>query len=323
MKSLSLASLFFLITIVVQAQMNWQLVDSVNATLPKNVELYGSSNPIDGKPNRSFYLKVKLKDKDLQFDVDTSLGRRLTPSEYYRRNNNPLLVVNGSFFNFDKSQNLNVVIKNKRVVAHNLKSVQRKIDGKSQKIDVYRSAIGINKKRMADVAWITTDSSSTKAYGTQQMDSIFNPVIGKRFETSRRDKKLWLRKNGFKQWKMSTAIGGGPVLVQEGKIKIYNEQEKMFDGKDGLTEKHPRTAMGYTADGYLIILVIEGRNPGIAEGASLLQEAKIFIELGCMEALNLDGGGSSCMLVNGKETIKPSDKGLQRPVPAVFMIKSK
>ena len=80
MKSLSLASLFFLITIVVQAQMNWQLVDSVNATLPKNVELYSSSNPIDGKPNRSFYLKVKLKDKDLRFDVDTSLGRRLTPS---------------------------------------------------------------------------------------------------------------------------------------------------------------------------------------------------------------------------------------------------
>jgi len=37
--------------------------------------------------------------------------------------------------------------------------------------------------------------------------------------------------------------------------------------------------------------------------------------------LNLDGGGSSCMLVNGKETIKPSDKEGQRAVPAVFIIK--
>jgi exopolysaccharide biosynthesis protein len=81
--------------------------------------------------------------------------------------------------------------------------------------------------------------------------------------------------------------------------------------------------MGYTTDGRLIILVIEGRFPGIAEGATLEQEAKLLLSLGCYEALNLDGGGSSCMLVNGKETIKPSDKEGQRPVPGVFMIRAK
>jgi exopolysaccharide biosynthesis protein len=47
-----------------------------------------------------------------------------------------------------------------------------------------------------------------------------------------------------------------------------------------------------------------------------------MVGLGCVEALNLDGGGSSCMLINGKETIWPSDKGQQRAVPAVFIIKS-
>lgn len=78
--------------------------------------------------------------------------------------------------------------------------------------------------------------------------------------------------------------------------------------------------MGYTGDGYLIIMAIQGRLPGIAEGATLEQEAKLLKDLGCIEALNLDGGGSSCMLVNGKETITPSSKGLQRPVPAVFII---
>lgn len=67
-------------------------------------------------------------------------------------------------------------------------------------------------------------------------------------------------------------------------------------------------------------MVIEGRHPGIAEGATLTQEARLFKDIGCIEALNLDGGGSSCMLVNGKETIKPSDKVGQRPVPAVFLI---
>ena len=121
---------------------------------------------------------------------------------------------------------------------------------------------------------------------------------------------------------MQTAIGGGPVLLQPGEINITNEQEMMFVGK-AINDKHPRTCMGYTNDGYLIIMVIQGRFPGLAEGATLGQEAKLMKDLNCTEALNLDGGGSSCMLINGKETIKPSDKGGQRPVPAVFIISNK
>jgi exopolysaccharide biosynthesis protein len=81
--------------------------------------------------------------------------------------------------------------------------------------------------------------------------------------------------------------------------------------------------MGYTTDGYLIILVVQGRFPGIAEGATLRQEALMLKELGCHEALNLDGGGSSCLLINGKETITPCDKTGQRPVPAVFLVTRK
>ena len=88
-------------------------------------------------------------------------------------------------------------------------------------------------------------------------------------------------------------------------IKITNNEEIIFAGK-AINDKHPRTAMGYTKDDKLIILLIEGRNT-VAHGATLGQEAQILKDLGCWEALNLDGGGSSCMLVNGKETIKPSD----------------
>ncbi|MBL0183102.1 MAG: phosphodiester glycosidase family protein [Chitinophagaceae bacterium] len=121
---------------------------------------------------------------------------------------------------------------------------------------------------------------------------------------------------------MRTAIGGGPVIVQKGQVKITNEEELKFAGK-AISDKHPRTCIGYTNGGYLVIMVIQGRFPGIAEGATLEQEAKLLIDLGCFEALNLDGGGSSCMLINGKETIKPSDKEGQRPVPAVFIIANK
>jgi len=118
---------------------------------------------------------------------------------------------------------------------------------------------------------------------------------------------------------MQTAVGGGPVLVQEGKVKITNNEELKFAGK-AINDKHPRTAMGYTNNGKLIIMAIEGRFPGKAEGADLLELATLLKDIGYIEALNLDGGDSSCLLVNGKQTIQPSDKEGQRPVPAVFLI---
>jgi exopolysaccharide biosynthesis protein len=62
---------------------------------------------------------------------------------------------------------------------------------------------------------------------------------------------------------------------------------------------------------------------GVAEGIGLREMADLFVSLGAREALNLDGGGSSCMLVMGRETIKPSDREGQRAVPAVFLIRGK
>ena len=57
---------------------------------------------------------------------------------------------------------------------------------------------------------------------------------------------------------MKTAIGGGPVLLQNGEIKITNDEEIIFAGK-AINDKHPRTAMGYTKDNKLIILVVRGK----------------------------------------------------------------
>jgi exopolysaccharide biosynthesis protein len=176
------------------------------------------------------------------------------------------------------------------------------------------SAIGISKKRKADIAWLYTDSANKNALAVQ------TPLMPVKDSSKLMPYKKYTALKHFSTWKMETAVGGGPVLVQDGQVMICNEQEMKFAGK-AINDKHPRTAMGYTKDGFLVILLIQGRFPGLAEGATLEQEARILISLGCVEAINLDGGGSSCMLINGKETIRPSDKEGQRPVPAVFIIK--
>lgn len=108
-----------------------------------------------------------------------------------------------------------------------------------------------------------------------------------------------------------TAIGGIIVLLKNGEIKNTITQE-MFDVS--ATSNQPRTAIGVTNSNKLVLFVCEGRNvtPGVA-GLTTADLAQVMKDLGCIDALNLDGGGSSGMLVNGKETIKPSG-GNQRAV---------
>jgi hypothetical protein len=307
-----LLSLIFFV-VVVTAQTRWVDVDSLFQPLPSSMHVYKTSDSLDGKPFIAYYVEANLKSKGLTFLTDTTHDRRLTPSQFYERNDSPVVVVNGTFFSFDTKRNLNVVVKNGKLVSLNQTSTPTRGKDTGFYHHVLRSAIGINRCRQADVVWTFTDSSRRRPYASQ---TPYHAV-----KTAERTLKLSAARQRFqlKKWRTANAIGGGPVLVQKGKAHITNEEERMFTGK-GLQDKHPRTLMGYTADKRLIIMAIEGRNPGKADGATLIQEARIMVELGCVEALNLDGGGSSCMLINGKETIKPSDKNGQRPVPAVFLI---
>jgi exopolysaccharide biosynthesis protein len=295
-------------------QLKWTNVDTAFGALPSTVHVFTTTDPIEGKPNIAYYVIADLKDRKLNFTTDTTYQRRFTPQQFYAKNQQPLLVVNGTFFDFATNRNLNAVIKDGKLVSYNVHSTALKGKDTLLFMHTFRSAIGISKKRKADVAWLYTDSLTRYAKAFQQVPGYY------------KDSFASVEKNDFIQhattWKMQTAIAGGPALIQNGIVAVSNNQERMFTGK-AIDDKHPRTAMGYTADGKLIILVVQGRMPGLAEGASLTQLAKLLLELGCVEALNLDGGGSSCLLVNGKETIKPSDKEGQRAVPAVFIIESK
>ncbi|WP_460551416.1 phosphodiester glycosidase family protein [Ferruginibacter profundus] len=313
------------------AQRKWVNADSAFQPLPANFHVYSSTDSLDGKPFIAYYAEARLKDKDLNFTADTTRDRRITPRQFYFKNRQPLLVVNCTFFSYETNRSLNVVIKNGRTVAFNTHTIPMKGKDTFQYKHPLGSAIGIDKKRNADVAWLYTDSLKPVAYARQWVvpsykDSslsfpsynISKNMIAVPAEVAARhgdNYNLHLEK-----WKMKTAVGGGPVLLQNGEIKITNNEELKFTGK-AIEDKHPRTCMGYTSDGRLIVMVIQGRFPGIAEGATLTQEAQLLKDLGCVEALNLDGGGSSCMLINGKETITPSDKVGERPVPAVFIIK--
>lgn len=293
------------------AQWNWQRVDSVYGPLPPSIHVYRTSDPVAGKPNLAFYVEADLKDPALDFRADTSYKRRLTPAQFHQKLNAPWLLVNTSFFSFTTHQNLNMMMDQGRMLAFNVHA----LPGKGKDTLKFRhplvASLGIDRLGHADIAWTLTDSSKS----FPRVSQIPMPLRMNQDSDFRRDSVSV----PLKRWRMRTVVSGGPVIVQAGNVQVTNNEEWKFAGK-AIEDRHPRTAMGYTSDGKLIILVVQGRFPGLAEGTTLTQTAEMLIALGCIEGLNLDGGGSSCLLVNGLETIRPSDKEGQRAIPGIFYI---
>lgn len=86
----------------------------------------------------------------------------------------------------------------------------------------------------------------------------------------------------------------GPMLLQGGKM-IPQRDDRTF-----VTKRHNRTALGIRPDGTTLLVVADGRFRHQAEGFTLPELERIMLWLGCTDAINLDGGGSTTMYVNGK-----------------------
>lgn len=98
----------------------------------------------------------------------------------------------------------------------------------------------------------------------------------------------------------SSVMANGPLLV-------YNNVNEELDKTSFSTNRHPRTAVGITKKGRIILLVADGRNTNAA-GLSLEELTKLMRWLGCGDAINFDGGGSTTLWVKKKGVINhPAD----------------
>ncbi len=99
-------------------------------------------------------------------------------------------------------------------------------------------------------------------------------------------------------------ISGGPYLIKMGEIFIDVKEEKL----PSITGRNPRTAIGYTPDNNLVLVTVDGREQA-SVGMSLRELALFMKSIGCYEAINLDGGGSSVLYINGQIMNHPAQKG--------------
>lgn len=125
------------------------------------------------------------------------------------------------------------------------------------------------------------------------------------------------------QWRRAYSIvGGGPQLIRAGKIAITTAQEKMT-APGFATDRHPRTAIALLESGKLLLITVDGRQPGLSVGMSLQSLAELLLEFSAVEAINLDGGGSTTMVVQNKAVNRPSDQTGERPVSDAILVFTK
>jgi hypothetical protein len=107
-------------------------------------------------------------------------------------------------------------------------------------------------------------------------------------------------------------IAGNPTLVEDGTVTA-TECPAYF------CRRHPRTGVGVTPDGKLLLVTVDGRQRR-SVGMTPRQFARLFRRLGARWALNLDGGGSTTMFVKGGVVNRPSDSGGERAVSSALLV---
>ena len=282
-------------------KISWNPIDSLNADLPESIRVFEGVN--EEIPLTAWYVKINMKDADLKVDVvasDDSSGRETVSS--FAEDLGACLVVNGGYFRMDlnPTKHVGLLAIDDEILQYSTYSVTRN----SQKYYIARGTVGIDASGNVDIAWVSTYNNSLfewkEPFANTPQKPIMKPDISDAY-----------------RWDFPDAVSAGPVLIQNSSIRVTSEEELFFG--TSIPKIHPRTAVGYTKDGELLLVVVDGRQQQ-SRGVNLNELAEIMKSLGAVEALNLDGGASSSMVVNGVLLNKPAGGKVQRAVMSAISV---
>jgi len=275
-----------------EINMNWTHFD---LDMPNGIKIYeGVNNQI---PLKAWVATVDLKNQNLSVGIISSddIDRRETPL-HFMENTGARIVINGGYFLMDKSPAQHVgLLKTKNVLEE---PASPSVIRDQSRYFISRGAFGIYKNGKVDIAWCSTNNDSIIQWEKPITNRPGLPVNSLPFSDG-----------SF--WDVKEAMHAGPVLISDGSIYVTTEEEVFFNTP--VAGVQPRTAIGYTKEQELILMVVDGRQPD-SRGVYLEELALLMKQFNCIEALNLDGGGSSAMVADSRLLNRPAGRTFQREV---------
>jgi hypothetical protein len=277
-------------------------------SLPASVRVVRFQGQLaSGRTVSAWCARVRLRDRRLEVKcVAAQQGKGLTRTSALAREHQALVAINGGYFTFraDTAQggrtSVSLLASGGQLLAPDLPVNRKLANGQTARCYPTRGALGLRRRR-ADVAWAAAYSGQWREYPAPHP---FSDTVGQPKPAPGRP------------WPMQEVMGGGPVLVQNGRKRI-TDRDELFGQIAG---PHPRTAVGYTARRELLLLVVDGRQAH-SQGVTFDELAELMLSLGAAEAVNLDGGGSSALVVRGRVVNSPSDKTGERPVASALVVR--
>jgi hypothetical protein len=305
-----------------QIMLRWTERGDLNASFPSGVKIYQTEGVLpSGRPVRAWYAEL-APTSNVELRAVAAAG--LTPTSAIAAQNNAVLAVNAGFFTTPSaslpSGSVSLIITDSLLVARNIAALTRRgPTGANATFYPTRCAFGLslNSAQASSIAgftpevtWVystgTAPASPTYSYSTPSPNvegQAPQPVPGEIFPS------------GAQRWHPQMAIGGMPMLVYQG-VKRLTTSEELTPAD--IPPANPRTAIGYRADGAILLVVVDGRQ-SVSMGADLGELADMMLGLGCTGAINLDGGGSSVMIARTSVAAQPSQvqyRAVNTPIDA-------
>ncbi len=298
-----LLSLCFVSSLFSQS-ITWTDITSQFA-VPEGVKIFQGDRPSPAL--KAWYLDVDVTNKNLAVRsyLSTIPAGKEGVAPFCQRVG-AIAAVNGGYFDVNGTTSYSAVVYPGEVLAQNLSTIYRS----GVAYPVTRSFFGVTTERELSVDWIYH-------FGSRVEDIyIFDqPTPNAPGQPAPIPQKM----QGRPYEKLLTGIGGGPTLVKNGAVAISHDEEVFWDSGIGYATANPRTAVGITTTHHAILLVVDGRQTG-SQGVTLPELAQMLLDLGCVEAMNLDGGGSTQMAVGQQLINRPEGGTYMRPVPTILAV---
>ena len=276
--------------------MIWEPAQALNESLPSGVRVYLGHN--EELPLKAWYVRIDESAPYITTRVvmsDDAEDNRETVSSF-AHNLGACVVVNGGYFRMDQtpSGHVGLLLSGDNLLWPATRSVLRD----SLSYEIARAAIGFTEGGEIEITWATTRNDTVYAWSDPPGHLPGRPAQPLDYDKA-------------EIWQVLDAVAAGPAIVVGGRVRVMSNQEVFFG--TSIPEVHPRTAAGRTRDGALILMVVDGRQV-VSRGVSLEELAAMMVDVGAVEALNLDGGGSSTLVVNGVLMNRPTGGVFQREV---------